>query len=364
MWTGTQNFTNTATITSGTATLSQGTITTLSVGRMASLNTTFDASSQVVDVATFRPGIICSTAAGTAQQLHVYFKQGAGDGTAGDMGYVVGYAPAITAFFINSYDTDGSQTNADVVRIPDDGVAINGNGAFVDNQFDYVCRICGWHQLEPGSCPKDGRLLVENNDAESIAESVRELKRDPRAQTALHRAGVLVRDKDGWNGINLQGGIFYSLSAIRQQERRITSLQDQIEDLRTERTGISVAWILLGVGIGIVVVLWRGRINRMVRSLPFLVIVCLVIAGSAYALTFEQKVLKGFKRGRYQIGSISALRDSIVTFAPTDSTIRRNTYLDSLATEISRQQSIGYIYQGTNRILLTNVGRAQADSVP
>jgi len=285
------------------------------------------------------------------------------------MKYQVTYDASNNRFNIYSRDTDGSQTAADVIRIPDGGVAINGNGAFVDNQFDYVCRVCGYHRLEPGSCPKDGRLLVENNDAESIAESVRELKRDSRAQTALHRAGVLVRDTDAktgevWNGINLQGGIFYSLSAIRQQAQRITSLQDQIEDLRMERTGIPVVWILLGVGIGIVVVLARGRINRTLKSLPFLAVLCIVVVGSAYALTFEQKVMRAFKQGRYRIGSITELRDSIIARYPSDSTVRKSLYLDSLATEVNRLQTIGYIYQGTNRILLTNVGRAQADSVP
>ena len=283
--------------------------------------------------------------------------------------YNTGYDSANNRWFLQSGDSDGGGTDADIIRVPDGGVAINGNGAFVDNQFDYVCPTCGYHRLEGGSCPKDGRVLVWNDDVESIRESMRELKRNRNAQTILHKVGILTTDQDGWSGIAMNKASYFALSALVQQSDRITRenevMQAQIDELKRERTGIPVMWVLVGIGIGVGVALFRRRADRILKTLPFLLF-CIIVAGSAWAveLTFEQKALKGFKRGGYQISSVAALRDSIIAFSAADSAVAKNTYLDSLATEISRQQTIGYVYQGANKILLTNVGKAAADLVP
>lgn len=178
---------------------------------------------------------IAHTKPGATGGLGMAMYEGNASGSANNMQYEFTYDAPNNRLRIFSADTDGASADADVVRIPDGGVAINGNGSFVDNQFDFVCPACSLHYMESGFCKQDGARLRENDDAQDIANAIGELRRDRRAQTALHRYGVLVRDADGWEGVNFQKGIYYSMSAIRQVSQRLTRQEEEIAALRQER---------------------------------------------------------------------------------------------------------------------------------
>jgi len=68
-------------------------------------------------------------------QAEVYFYQGDGQGAANNMGYALGYHGNDGNFRLRSHDSDGAGADADIFRVPDGGVDVNGNGNFVDTQF-------------------------------------------------------------------------------------------------------------------------------------------------------------------------------------------------------------------------------------
>jgi hypothetical protein len=126
-----------------------------------------------LDVAsTGAADITLSSASGSISQI--LFRE------AGAYQYTV-YYDATNNRFVPAYTTnsDGTGADADVIRIPDGGVAINGNGAFVDNQFgpaewvigkaeegDLVCLIGakldedGRKRAEAKPCDKANSTLI------------------------------------------------------------------------------------------------------------------------------------------------------------------------------------------------------------
>jgi len=88
----------------------------------------------------------------------------------------------------------GSGVGADIMRIPDGQLTIDGNSTFDYNAFDYVCDACGWHGEPSDKCPRCGSPVAWHDDAALLAQAtrgglVRDLPRETLAR--LERLGIV-----------------------------------------------------------------------------------------------------------------------------------------------------------------------------
>lgn len=174
-------------------------------------------------------------ASSTNTTARLRFIEGDGTGSAGNMGYEIGYIAENAWLSLNSHDTDGSSTDADIWRIPDGQTTIDANTTWDANVFDNY----------------DDALVLS-----PYREGVMNME---QRQTELIRMGVLRQYKDGWVGYNdqrmaalLAGGIYQNRARIDrnrqsnqntltqhksrlfEQDRRIESLKQQVNTVQAE----------------------------------------------------------------------------------------------------------------------------------
>lgn len=162
---------------------------------------------------------------------------------AGNLRYQFGYDTGNTRFKIATGDSDGGGTTADVIRIPDGQLTVDGNATFDDNAFDYVCqnRDCGWSAgvwTEDNPCPRCGGAVEWHDDLALLTEVVTGgqniLETSDDAMERMEAIGVLKRDGDEMF-IGFQKAHLFSFSAISQAHRRIQALEKACRE-----SGISV----------------------------------------------------------------------------------------------------------------------------
>jgi len=148
--------------------------------------------------------------------------QGSGNGSANNHRYDVTYDGGNAHFNIYSSDTDGSATGADVLRIPDGNLTVDGNSTFDDNAFDYVCQSCGKNSADKFECCGP---VEWQDDVQLMAQAVR---KDPDALEALHRQGVVRIYDDGQLFISMNRSPWYIMSGMVQLLNRIKELERKV----------------------------------------------------------------------------------------------------------------------------------------
>jgi hypothetical protein len=153
--------------------------------------------------AIVRIGLDASSTGDAALQ----FRQGSGNGSANNMQYTIRYEGDDNMLVLQSDDTDGGATNADIWRIADGGVAILYNGSHPTGTFDAF------------------------DDAMVLRDIYRpELPRP--SMDALIAVGVAERHEDGFVGVDyakmdalLAGGIYQTRQRVDELDERIAALE-------------------------------------------------------------------------------------------------------------------------------------------
>ena len=289
--------------------------------------------------------------------LNIY--EGNASGAANNMQYAVVYDAANNRFAIFSANIDGASTDADVIRIPDGQLTVDGNSTFDDNAFDYVCPVCYRHTLEPGRCSKDGTVMIWNDDVEMLREAIHNFGKS-NLKTTLEKVGVITRYSDGSLFTSMNKAPWAAFSAIVQQSDRITrengELHTRIDALERQGDTHPALWIVAGIAIGVIAMLRKKRLLVVVLALG-------IAQGGAYALSLEQKILIVFNtRGTgHMLKSTQAIMDSVrVVFNTTDSRVSE----DSVQVSIRTLETEGLLRQGNNKIHLTRIGRDSSQKLP
>ena len=139
---------------------------------------------------------------------------------AGTTRYMAYYHGGSNYFAVWSTDTDGGGTDADVIRIPDGQLSVDGNATFDDNAFDDyddAMVLCRSFSPERRTTFDRGRTVLEANRDELI------------------EMGVLRRYDDGWVGYNdqrmaalLAGGIYQTRFKVDALTECIKALEQKI----------------------------------------------------------------------------------------------------------------------------------------
>ena len=122
--------------------------------------------------------------------MEVIFRQGSGNGTANNMEYFLNYAATSGYLRLNSADTDGSATRADIWRVPDGQSTILYNATHPTGTFDYVCGSCGRHEATEFTCCGPVRWHDDVMDFRAMA------LRDEEGLNYMERIGVIKRSID------------------------------------------------------------------------------------------------------------------------------------------------------------------------
>jgi len=294
--------------------------------------------------------------ASTGTVLGSNIFEGSGAGTANNRAWFVGYNASANYFRINSGDTDGATTAADVVRIPDGQLTVDGNSTFDDNAFDYVCPTCYRHFLEPGLCPDDHAQLKWQDDVSMLREAIRNFGKG-KGPVVLEKIGVLKTDENGQRFISMNKSPWVAFSAIVQQSDRITmenaGLQKQIDDLKQDQQDAPVWPVWLGA------VLICGLIVAMRRKGLIVGLLVVAFVGSAYAWTLNEQVLIAFKRGNGRIASTAVVLDSLRVAGMSDTlytqadTVRFDNQVQDAIRDLETER---LIVQRNNNIRLTRAG--------
>ena len=142
--------------------------------------------------------------------------------------YVLGYNVSSNYFHLRSTDTDGSGTDADIIRIPDGQTTVDGNTTFDINVFDDY---------------DDAMVLYRAYSPEhrTVYESGKQILRENRQE--LINMGILNVYDDGWVGYNdqrmsalLAGGIYQTRFRVDEQQAEINKIKNKINELQTQIT--------------------------------------------------------------------------------------------------------------------------------
>lgn len=150
--------------------------------------------------------------------------QGAGDGTAGNMRYSFSYNAFANYLHIRTEDSTGScAVAADVLRVPDGQLSVDGNAAFDDNAFDkYDDALVLERAFSPSYAV--GRALLKNTQEELADMGV--LRR------YYKRCGELCPDFLGYNDQRmaalLAGGIYQTRHLVDDLLQRVENLEAQL----------------------------------------------------------------------------------------------------------------------------------------
>ena len=143
------------------------------------------------------------------------FYQGDGGGSANNMGYQIRYEGDDAMLVLQSSDTDGSATAADLIRIPDGQLTVDFNSTTDESAFDdYDDAMVLKRAFSPEY--RGGRDLIRNNRQELID------------------MGVLRQYDDGFVGYSdqrmaalLAGGIYQTRQRVDELDERIAALEEK-----------------------------------------------------------------------------------------------------------------------------------------
>ncbi len=157
----------------------------------------------------------------------------------------VHYWEGSTPKYYHGYDAGNNRwvlysegQTADVIRIPDGQLTVDGNATFDDNAFDYVCRACGWHS-EAGvdKCPICGHTVEWQDDAALMSAVVRspgKVKDLPRhLLTHLEKLGIAntygtLASDNPEVFLSLTKSHWFTWSAVAQLWNRIRKLEERL----------------------------------------------------------------------------------------------------------------------------------------
>ena len=133
-----------------------------------------------------------------------------------------------------SDDTDGSSTAADIIRIPDGQLTVDGNSTFDDGAFDFVCDSCGWHGADDlKACPECGGVVEWHDDVALMQEVIKGMAKNPAVVRKLERLGVVntygTLDSDNpelFTSMNKMP--WFLMSGMVQMSKRIDELEARI----------------------------------------------------------------------------------------------------------------------------------------
>lgn len=160
-------------------------------------------------------------ASSTGGGPRLILREGSGSGAAGNAFYKIQYNPNDNYFRIESGDSDGVPTAADIIRIPDGQLTVDGNSTFDANAFDDVDdAMVLWRAFSPEA--RRGRNLFK------LGQHVLRANR-----RELIEMGVLRLYPDGWVGYSdqrmaalLAGGIYQTRQRLDRYQETAASLFD------------------------------------------------------------------------------------------------------------------------------------------
>lgn len=150
---------------------------------------------------------------------------------AGSWRYSVLYDGTANYWMLKTTDSDGGGTDADVIRIPDGQLTVDGNSTFDANAFDWVCSQCGWHGPERVStCPQCHSAQVAwQDDAALMHVATRKpWQQNSEAIGRLEQLGIVKRYKDGSLFTSLNRFPWFAMSAMAQLWQRFNVLEQRL----------------------------------------------------------------------------------------------------------------------------------------
>jgi len=136
---------------------------------------------------------VIDTASGVDASLELYAPSSGAAQLAwlldGNWQYVLRYDHSNTRLQLTTTDSNGSGGNADVIRIPDGQITVDGNSTFDDNAFDYVCETCKEHRGEPFVC--HGEDAVWHDDVALMEAFVHKTGLDTQAVKMMEKFGLI-----------------------------------------------------------------------------------------------------------------------------------------------------------------------------
>ena len=136
---------------------------------------------------------VIDTASGVDASLELYAPSSGAAQLAwlldGNWQYVFRYDHSNTRLQLTTTDSNGSGGNADVIRIPDGQITVDGNSTFDDNAFDYVCETCKEHRGEPFVC--HGEDAVWHDDVALMEAFVHKTGLDTQAVKMMEKFGLI-----------------------------------------------------------------------------------------------------------------------------------------------------------------------------
>jgi len=135
---------------------------------------------------------------------------------------------------ITSFDTDGAQTPADVIRIPDGQLTVDGNATFDDSAFDWVCSSCykSWANVAdwPGEKCSCGGSIDWHDDAAFLDDLVHSGfgKMDTETKRRAEAFGIIKHYDDGQMFISMNKAPLFNFSAIAQIHKKFKALEAEV----------------------------------------------------------------------------------------------------------------------------------------
>jgi len=153
----------------------------------------------------------------TGGTLAYYWVEGSGNGSSGNQGYEMGYAPSTGIFYLWASSGAGSGSATDVFRLPINQGTMDANYTWDSNAFDdYDDALVLERAFSPvhkQTVYEDGKMILKNSSLELID------------------MGVLRKYEDDWVGYNDQRMAALLAGGIYQTRHR---LDDYYEELKAE----------------------------------------------------------------------------------------------------------------------------------
>jgi len=128
---------------------------------------------------------------------------------------------------------------ADIIRIPDAQLTVDGNSTFDDNAFDFHCQECDWSSaFEAKECPECGgkvewlddvALVVASTVANKVCELPKETLRKLEKLGIINTYGTLDRPGRPEIFLRLTQSYWFALSAIKQLYEKVKHLEAELE---------------------------------------------------------------------------------------------------------------------------------------
>lgn len=126
---------------------------------------------------------------------------------------------------------DGAGTDADVIRIPQGQLTIDGNSTFDDNAFDYVCETCGKNSEAPFEC--HGKQAPWHDDVALMDRMVHEMKTNKKVVREMERLGLVntygtLDSEKPELFVSMNRMPWFLMSALAQMGRKVAALEARL----------------------------------------------------------------------------------------------------------------------------------------